>query len=582
MDKPTTPGGLGGSGSSWPDQSGSDQDFGATGVFGTVKPSSPANGLPDSIPESDPLANLLREPPKPQPIPPPAPTPPPPPAMPPAPKPLAEPVVHKVVFGGGAAGSSPELLDRMRVASTERPPAPASAQQGSGGFTELLRTLGNDSPAPAPPAPFQQEAPKPEPPRPAADSGFTSLLRTLNSPEAPVTPVASPPPQPPSPGGFTELLRTAPASSDVAATTPPPLENKPGAFTQMFGTFGGAGAAPAFPPPQSREPINPPQSNAGSFTQMLSLEQRSAPLEPVYREEQKPSAGGLDYGLPPAAQPPAEVNRDPFSSPQAPPVQSTPPGSGVGITRLIQMLDEPSKQPTPRAESFPPPPPRGPEPGVWTQTFASLSTPAEPLAPPAKAPDWAPPQTPPASSGYPTPREPQYPAFTPQPPPNPSAAPPPSSGPSEYTRILDASRMRELAMRGGAGAESLSTPPAQSLPPAPSYAPPPMPSYPVPPSPPAMQGIGGMPQPGSFPPPQPVYPMQYPPQVPQMPSSGGMPQPPGMYAPAAPMPPVPQPVPAKPVQPGVSKLQQLVPIMLAVIILLLIVLLVTVFFLMKH
>ena len=111
MDKPTTPGGS--NPSPWPEESGSEQSFGATGVFRVVETTAQSAGSPP-----EPWLQELRaqEPPKPQP--------------PPAPKPLAEPVVHKVVLGAGAE-RSPELLDRMRLASAERasvaepPPAPA-------------------------------------------------------------------------------------------------------------------------------------------------------------------------------------------------------------------------------------------------------------------------------------------------------------------------------------------------------------------------------------------------------------------------------------------------------------------------
>ncbi|MGA9668436.1 MAG: hypothetical protein WBQ94_04465 [Terracidiphilus sp.] len=609
MGNPTTPGGPGGPKSPWPEDSGSDQDFGATGVFGTVKAPEPVRESSKSEPEPDLLAKWAAEPPKPQPVP-----------QPPAPTPVAEPVVHKVVFGGGAAASSPELLDRMRMASVERPqavdaaPAPASGGKGSGGFTELLRTLGSESPAP--PA---KEPPKPVPPRPAADSGFTSLLRTLSTPEtsaAPVAPPATPPSAPtpaPASGGFTELLRATPianpapmaspapmfttkigipkalSSGGAVPATPQPAGSQPGAFTQLFGAFGGAGAAASAPPPEVSTSAAPPSASAGSFTQMLSLDQRSAPVEPVYREERKPSAGGLDYGVPPVAPSPAEMSRDPFSSPP-PPLESTPPGSGVGITRLIQMLDQPSTQPASRMEPAPMSSPRGPELGVWTQTFATLATPSEPVAQPAKAPEWTSPPVPPAPPAYSVSREPQYPAFPSPPVSSSPPAVPASSGPSEFTRILDASRMRELAMRGGAGAESLAPPPPQqNLPPAPQFAPPPPPAVPppmpqfpqAPPQPHAMQGMGGMPQPGGFPPP-PAYPVQFgahPGAMPQPP--GGMPHQPGMFAPAPP-PPLPQAPPVKPVAPPMGKLQQLVPVLLVVIIVLLVAILVTVFFLMKH
>ncbi|MGA3045455.1 MAG: hypothetical protein ABSD67_02460 [Terracidiphilus sp.] len=583
MDKPMTPGGPVGSKPPGPDNSGSNQDFGATGAFGTVMVPETGRELSNSAPEPGLLDRLTAEAPKQQPVP-----------QPQAPTPVAEPVVHKVVFGGGAAASSPELLDRMRMASAERAAtpevAPESSSKGSGGFTELLRTLGNESPASAVKEPL-----KSEPPRPAADSGFTSLLRTLGTlePAAPqvarTVPPAPPSSSAPSSGGFTELLRAAPIASSAVEpprmsvadapvpATPAPTENQPGAFTQLFGTFGGAGATSSAPPPEVRSTTAPPPATAGSFTQMLSLEQQSAPVQPVYREERRPATASLDYGLPPSTENPAQGSRSPFALAPPPPVESTAPSSGVGITRLIQMLDQPSMQsstqPVSRQEPVPVSPPRGAEPGIWTQTFASLATPSEPAAPPA----------------YPVSREPQYPAFVNPPVSSPSPTVPAASGPSEFTRILDASRMRELAMRGGAGAQNPTPPPPpQSSPPAPQFAPqsvPPLMShFPIPPQPAGMLGMGGMPQQGGFPPP-PAYPMQFGAQPGAMPTApGSMPHQPGMFTPPPPppLPPVQQAPPVKPPELAAAKTQQLLVIMGVVIIVLLIAILVTVIFLMKH
>src|ERR1700683_1391113 len=89
MDKSTTPDGPNASNSPWPEDSGSGQDFGATGIFGTVKTPEPMKGqAADSGAEPDVQSNWAPEAAKPQPA--------------PAAKALAEPVVHKVVFGGGA------------------------------------------------------------------------------------------------------------------------------------------------------------------------------------------------------------------------------------------------------------------------------------------------------------------------------------------------------------------------------------------------------------------------------------------------------------------------------------------------
>jgi len=600
MDKPTDsrgPNDIPG-----PDDFGSDQDFGATGVFKAVDPASepsdaktaPAasqgagTGAPGNRP-ADPFN--------------------PPTFM--GSRPLAEPVVHKVVLGGEAE-SSPELLDRIRMASQERAPtvekpaaAPPSGGKPGGGFTELLRTLDVETPSATAAA---KGTPPPEA-RPAAqDSGFTSLLRTLGAQEPAATGPAQPtrvgqpvpaftPEEPrrvppasgsvsgpaPGAGGFTELLRAAPDVDPMMtyplgsrrATVSPPAENKPGTFTQLFGSLGGAETTPSAPPPVER--ADSPGGSAGSFTRMLSLEPQAAPAELPRFEESKPVADRLNYGLTPESGRPAAASSSPFSpqpfsEPEPAPV--VPQASGVGITRLIQMLDEPSKAPPPQSEAPPARPAPGPGPGVWTQTFASLSSPGDPPAPAAKAPDWATPQAPPTTAAAypPPPAAHPAPSFT-----EPAmSAPPAASGPSEFTRILDASRIRELAMRGGQAAAAGGAAPA-TPPPVASFPSASIPSYPVPVSPPAvgMQGGGAM-----------ARPVVYPPSVPQAPGmyapTPQVPQAPGMYVPAPPMPSTPPAPPPKPAQPAAGGLQQLVPILLVVVIVLLIVLIVTVIFMMKH
>jgi hypothetical protein len=610
MDKPTVP--TGPNASPRPEESGSEQDFGATGVFQAVNiPEAVVEPLPGFGADPDVQGNRAPGGVTQQPM--------------LGAKDLAEPVVHRVGLGGAAAMNSPELLDRIRMASAEtslnleKAPAAGSGGKGSGGFTELLRTLEDDLPTPVV---ASKGKPAVETPRAAENSGFTSLLRTLSSPP-PTAPSAEEPmrigqpatgfiPEEPrkvpaasSPSGFTELLRATPggdpvmsgsqmhpagrAEVPVASTgggVPAPFENKPGAFTQLFSSLGVAEANPTAPTASNLETGDSSRGSGGSFTRMLSLEPQSAPAEIPSYEESKPAAGNLNYGLTPGlggAERPTAESRDPFSSqpfPEAQPIQSTPAASGVGITRLIQMLDEPSKAPASRREEMPASPQPGVGPGAWTQTFASLATPNDPPAPAAKTPDWAPKQTAPALSGYTPPPEVRPPSSLREPSMNPPAAPVGTSGPSEFTRILDASRIREQAMRGEQVPVAdipAPAPPPRSF----AAAPPPMPipSYPVSVSPPAigMHGGGGMPRP-----------VVYPPQMPQAPGmyvpTPTAPQPPGMYIPTPTMPPAPQAPPAKPGQPaaGAGGLQQLVPVLLVVVIVLLVVLIVTVIFLMKH
>lgn len=602
MDKPTTPGGEEPSGFSWPEDPGSEQGFGATGIFGTLQAEEP-KPKPFSIPIQPPVRIPLQPfeiaAPEPQATPPPPSAPTPPRVQPPAVVPvMQEPVVHKVVLGSGTGEHPAELLDRIRMASAERsavvdkPQAPqVGAQgggQGSGGFTELLRTLSGDAAAPAA-KPAVVLAP-PAGGQPAPMSGFTSLLQTLNAqaaaaqvpkpatpaqvdlpvisaapprvtPPAPVSAIPAPVPASSAPGGFTELLRMsdfAGLQTSVPQTSTPqapgfgefpkssgPGDNKAGAFTQLFGTFSdaeaGVPAAPVAPVAPGFGQSEPDSFAPGSFTRMLSLEQQSAPPSPAYREEPAVLPGSVDYGRTPGmVTPVAEtLNRDPFAAdPFAQtltpaPVESAPAAGGMGITRLIQMLDEPAAVPAVPSTPMAVPPASMPSkggPGIWTQTFEALNKGSAPAAP-AAAP-------PPSGPSYAAPMS----EFTPPAPPQAAGQ---GVGPSEFTRIMDASRMREMAMRGGGAAESMA--PSAGASKAGGMAPP---SF-APPAAPAMPAMGGMPHPGGFAPPPP----------------------PAVAVPSAP--------PAKPAPPA-GKLQQLVPLLLVITIVLLVVLIVTVIFLMKH
>jgi hypothetical protein len=178
------------------------------------------------------------------------------------------------------------------------------------------------------------------------------------------------------------------------------------------------------------------------------------------------------------------------------------------------------------------------------------------------------------------PAAPRDPAF------NSSAPPAGGAGPSEFTRIFNASRMREADLKGKQPAQAESAARTQPPPP-PPQAPQsvPMPGFAIPPMPLAGIGPGEMPQvygaPGV--------------QTPMMPGGqanrgsagmpgqmGMMPMQPAVFAPPPVLPSIPQPSPAPAGQPGTGKMQKYVPLMLMVIIFLLIGLLVTVIFLMKH
>jgi len=241
------------------------------------------------------------------------------------------------------------------------------------------------------------------------------------------------------------------------------------------------------------------------------------------------------------------------------------------------MLDSPSKASDSPVDALPPSPSTGA--GVWTQTFASLSTTNEPVAPSA-AP------LPPQSVSSPVRNEAATSAETqlsvPMTQPGTVSS---TSGQSEFTRILDASRMREHAIKselatGTGNPGSAAPPPNHAALPSPVTQVASMPVYPqIATLPPGMHYPSGH---AAARPPMPGVGMNYgTPAGMISPQGTNMAHQPGAQAlPAmATTPPVPS---LKSAQPPMGKLQQYVPMMLVLIIALLIALLVTVIFLMKH
>ncbi len=482
-----------------------------------------------------------------------------------------EPVVHSVDVNGSASDESQDLLARLRKASSGWEQQKAEPIPGSGGFTELIRTLPLDpkqtlqdqSKLTAEPTPPGQEGPAPA-------GGFTMLLRALNDPiscaASHAKPAASEEPEEPpaSPkwpssaqaqstaaapsGGFTELFKAMPpqnAAPGLSASPPRPWEmpnrvqppatqgSEPMSLTQMFQL---AGKEKSQPPSQA-----PPPASTGadevSFTRLLARAPQQQPMLAERLEDRRP-AERLNYGAVPEAM--DEIlsrsgAADSFAPPA--PAPATSPAEGIGITRLIRMLDE---SPAP------------------AQTPSPQSSVGGPLA----APAWGGPVVPPAQPAQPAP----------------SAS---VSGPSEFTRILSASKMREMEMNRSPAAAAAQPPPVAAPPTAPppalgsaagmaggmgagSYAP----SVQVQAGPASFSaGSGGAQGYIGMPPMQSAPASMHPPMMPAMP------------APAVPQPP---PAPKAPAAAGMGKMQQYIPLLLVMIIFLLVAVLVTVIFLVKR
>jgi hypothetical protein len=373
------------------------------------------------------------------------------------------------------------------------PPAPVNDSPGS--FTQMLRGLEvkpESAPSDLTPVP-----PEPPAPAPASPGTFTQMFRALDAKveDAYVAPVASPaptpvPPVPPPasmPGSFTQMFRaldgkpedapSAPSFAPAVVPPTPPSAGAPGTFTQLFRTLDSGGSASAPLAPVARmepAPVAPPRRDEGSFTQMLSAQRpQDAPSFSAPREPQR--AAPI-----PGAWPPASSGSGGFGDlpPREP--ERRPEPAGGGLTQLLRALDGPSGAPARRDEApILPPPAAGP--GMFTQMHQRLEDPGQAFAapqpvqpPPSSAPSFAT-----GATGF------NQPAM-------PMALPPVvGGGQSEFTRILDASRMREMGLRGGGEAPSAPPPAAPVAPPVspsmPQYAMPPMPQYAAPPvTPPAM------------------------------------------------------------------------------------------------
>ncbi len=261
-------------------------------------------------------------------------------------------------------------------------------------------------------------------------------------------------------GSFTQMFErpdtraSESVSVPATATTPVGAEDapgRPGSFTQIFQTFGETA------PEQPKQVVRPtvdktseaePGRGHGSFTQMFQTLERPAEAS-TKSEEQKPGSFTQLFstvaGLPPEPVPaPANVYERPFTagvpdsaepyqdhrpafSPMEsasmgrPPVGNTP--AQGGITQLLQRLDQPSQAPQPFVPSAYPLPAAkatAPQPGSFTGVYEGLGMPVTP------------PATPIPSAAVPIPS---------------------ATGPSEFTRIQNASALREGTLRDGASAE---------------------------------------------------------------------------------------------------------------------------------
>ena len=523
---------------------------------------------------------------------------------------LQEPIVHNVVLGGNSATTPVNLLGLLRTNSAKPeltpglpftesqggpptaafqpvPPSRSPSGQGSEGFTQLLHALSGDSStvrAVEQPEAAKQVVVRPDSSMVGMETGFTSLLRTLNpddrrdrkgEPPGPQAPQRSSPTAEGA-GGFTALLQgfsgVGPDSGERQPTPKPIYENPdpispssifvthtvaaktsgseqapPGAFTQLFralspeATNPDAANASAGYPEHNR--VSLPSGDETSFSQIISTIGEGPYKPSTSGDEPVPTAA--DYSHRPSlgrenasGSSQLQDGTTDWSRTAAP--QSVPSSRSGGLTQLLQTLDEPTK-----ASEAPVVPPfaglegvRSQEGGsLFTETYRKLDEPVE-LHPPAPTPSYPPASRLSATQPYPSPfiggnfpnQRPSAPALPDLP-----------GGPSDVTRILDASKLREMKRQGAAvpgpisPVEPVKASPAQIWVQAPPITPPNL---------------------------------QWQPLIPPTPAQ------------AQPTPAPQMPVAAAP--PISGKMQQYLPLLLIIIIFLLILILVTVVFLLKH
>lgn len=479
--------------------------------------------------------------------------------------------------------------------------AKPSAPQSAGSFTELFQALDPESSDQHIHVPEMSPAVAPAPPWDAAKSpgSFTQLFQAIDSgisrasspaapavtiPPASSTPVASASPSGDSlkrmfqsidPGNTSALAPVIPGTP-AGETTVSPETQSAGSFTQLFQAIDpGASSVPLVVAPKSASslPVASAAPSGGSFTELFraidpsvgtstpAAASRDLPSNMAAApgsEVQPPSSftqmfRGVDGG---AGTPSDGASRStqswghtppPEGEPAAPPPRTVSPlvtdprsSDGSNLTQLLRTLDQSGPSP-----GCPNPPPIQP-PGAFTSIYGerqAVGNPVEQAQPVPAAPNFSqPPRTDIATPGR-------------------SISPEPvsiGSSSSDFTRIIQASSLREQALKRG---EQLIEAPQQAVLASPPAAQPKMPNFPA--------AAPQFPHPNLLPPLNFGHGNATPPVQPFR----GMPS----LNPAQWMPPEPplSPAPA-------SRTQPLLPLVLIGIIFALVVVLVAVVFLLKH
>ncbi len=321
--------------------------------------------------------------------------------------------------GAEPEAASPERkLEALAVVPVTRP----------GSFTQMFQALD---------APANNRAPALSPTAPVEPPGapLPGLPQTTAPPPATKTPIAVAAP----PSSFTQIFQTLDAPPVEAArnAVPGQIEEPsgasvapPGSFTQMFRTL----------PEEPRSPV--PAAVPGSFTQLfaelpVSSPATAPPASASYDRSFAPSGpagegGKGDWergGASREPQPQSQERKAEFSFEETGPVEQAPVSTPTsrGLTQLLRALDAPAPGVRPYgAAGSPQPVVSTPQAGSFTGVYGELGTPAGMPSPPVTTAQTV------------------------------------NAGPSEFTRLINASAVREAELRGGGGATGIPPAPAPS------------------------------------------------------------------------------------------------------------------------
>ena len=450
---------------------------------------------------------------------------------------------------------------RAQPSSTPDPVPSSDSPKSPATFTQFFSAIDPPiTPAPSAPTPataIHQSAATPPPPANPAAGSFTQLFQAIDQAgsavKSPIRPEPQAPaaaPDPHSPGSFTQLFQAVgssateppPAATPKSFNPPPTPANThptpPGSFTELFRAID-PGTNPQPPAPIAQRPAstmatvpvnNPEPQPASSFTQIFRA------IEGTPNPSASPNPAQQTWGQVPQSQ-----NAPIVPPPYAPPVSETPRSEESNLTQLLRNLDQ-------SGSVEPPPSPAAKKPDAFTSLYGERQSPnpVERMQPSSPATNVGqPPRTEfAAAPGRTAPSEPT------------------AGGASDFTRIIQASSLREQALKQGEQSIEAPKPPAQAAPTAPPLPQPQIPGFP-----------GAAPP--QFPHPSVLPPLNFghgnamPPAQPFRAPNLAPPQ----WMPPAPQPPAPAPP---------AKAQPLLPLILIGIIFVLVVVLVAVVFLMKH